>query len=252
MPIRILVVDEQAVYRVGLRELIAAKIPGVEVIEASSLVRVLSCELRSNTFDLVLVGADLSNSAALDTLKAAREALPATARFAIVSAADTRADILASLAAGFYGFISKRQSDTDILSAITDILSGRIYVPESLAELGEGDALSSRSYRETLPTLLTEADVLRLTKRQREVLSLLAQGLSNKEIARALAIAEATTKIHLAALLRALGVRNRTEAAYKAANLINSTELDCAGHRPRFNGSGASRFESCAPATLPT
>ena len=106
------------------------------MIEASSLVRVLSCELRSNTFDLVLVGADLSNSAALDTLKAAREALPATARFAIVSAADTRADILASLAAGFYGFISKRQSDTDILSAITDILSGRIYVPEFARRFG--------------------------------------------------------------------------------------------------------------------
>ena len=243
MPIQILVVDEQAVYRVGLRELIAAKIPRVEVIEASSLVRALSCELRSNTFDLVLLGADLSNSTALDTLKAAREALAAT-RFAIVSAAGTRADILASLAAGFHGFISKRQSDTDILSAITDILSGRIYVPESLAELGEGDVPSSRSYRETLPTILTEADVLKLTKRQREVLSLIARGLSNKEIARALAIAEATTKIHLAALLRALGVRNRTEAAFKAANLVNSTELDWAEPNPRFGGSGASALRS--------
>ena len=47
--------------------------------------------------------------------------------------------------------------------------------------------------------------------------------MSNKEIARALKIAEATTKIHMAALLRALGARNRTEAAYKAGNLINST-----------------------------
>ena len=108
--------------------------------------------------------------------------------------------------------------------------------------MGEGDAISSRSYRETLPTLLTKADVLKLTKRQREVLPLLARGLSNKEIARALAIAEATTKIHLAALLRALGVRNRTEAAYKAANLINSTELDCAGHRPPLQWIGRFSF----------
>ena len=228
MPIRILVVDEQAVYRVGLRELIAAKIPRVEVIEASSLVGALPCALRSNTFDLVLLGVDLSNSTSLDALKAAREALAAT-RFAIVSAAGTRADILASLAAGFHGFISKRQSDTDVLSAITDILSGRICVPASLAELGEGDALSSQSYRETLPTLLTEADIPKLTKRQREVLTLLARGLSNKEIARTLVIAEATTKIHLAALLRALGVRNRTEAAFKAADLVSSTELISAG-----------------------
>ena len=55
-----------------------------------------------------------------------------------------------------------------------------------------------------------------LTRRQREVLQLLTHGKSNKEIARALGIAEATTKIHMAALVRALGVRNRTEAAFKA------------------------------------
>jgi DNA-binding NarL/FixJ family response regulator len=76
-----------------------------------------------------------------------------------------------------------------------------------------------------LPALSTQADILKLTKRQREVLTLLARGLSNKEIARALAIAEATTKIHMAGLLRGLGVRNRTEAAFKAANLVSSTEL---------------------------
>ena len=56
----------------------------------------------------------------------------------------------------------------------------------------------------------------KLTPRQREVLRLLTQGMSNKEIARALKIAEATTKIHMAALLRTLGARDRTEAAYKA------------------------------------
>ena len=78
---------------------------------------------------------------------------------------------------------------------------------------------------EALTTLSTEANIANLTKRQREVLSLLAQGLSNKEIARTLAIAEATTKIHMSSLLRALGVRNRTEAAFKAAKLVNSTEL---------------------------
>src|SRR5271157_4454182 len=121
MPIR--VVDEQAVYRTGLRALIAAKVPFVEVFEASSLAQALSCELRNNMFDLVLVGAGLSNLKALDTLRAAQVALPATTRLAIVSASDTRADILAGLAAGLYGYISKQQSDTEILVAIGDILA---------------------------------------------------------------------------------------------------------------------------------
>jgi DNA-binding NarL/FixJ family response regulator len=237
---RILVLDEHTVYRTGLCSLICARVPCVEVIEANSLVQGLS-QLRNSIFDLVLVG--LSSFGPLNPLKAACEASPAT-RFAIISSSDTRTDILASLAAGFHGFISKHQSDTDILAAITDILSGRIYVPSSLAsslaEVGNG------ARRATLPTLSTGADALKLTKRQREVLSLLARGRSNKEIARALEIAEATTKIHMAALLRALGVRNRTEAAFKAGNLINSTELACAEgsrntdtlatFRPRFGG----------------
>lgn len=60
-----------------------------------------------------------------------------------------------------------------------------------------------------------------MTPRQRDVLSLLTSGKSNKEIARILGIAEATTKIHLTALLRALGVHNRTEAAFKAGTLAS-------------------------------
>jgi DNA-binding NarL/FixJ family response regulator len=223
---RILVFDEQTVYRAGLRSLISGEFPRAEVIEASNLRQALD-HIRNSTIDLVLVGTGRSSLTALDSLTLAREASPAT-RFAIVSASDTRADILATLAAGFHGFISKDQADTEILAAITGILVGRIYVPASFAKIGDGDALSSRFDREALPTLSTEADVFKLTKRQREVLTLLARGLSNKEIARALDIAEATTKIHMAALLRAPGVRNRTEAAFKAANLAPSTELDFA------------------------
>jgi DNA-binding NarL/FixJ family response regulator len=223
---RILVFDGQSIYRTGLRGLINAEMPCAEVIEANNPNEALA-QIRAGAFDLTLVGTDRARSGLLDFLKLAREAAPGT-RFAVMSASDTRADILATLAAGFHGFISKHQSDTDILSAITEVLSGRIYVPRSLAELGQGDVPSSRSYRETLPAILTEADVLKLTKRQREVLTLLARGLSNKEIARILAIAEATTKIHMAALLRALGARNRTEAAFPA-DLDSSTELISAG-----------------------
>jgi DNA-binding NarL/FixJ family response regulator len=140
--------------------------------------------------------------------------------------------MLAALAAGLHGFISKHQSDAEIIAAINDILSGRIYVPCSLVEAGDREASVSQGNREAAPFLSTEADLSMLTKRQREVLQLLARGMSNKEIARVLKIAEATTKIHMAALLRALGARNRTEAAYKAGNLINSTGLADAEGRP--------------------
>lgn len=223
MPIQILIIDEQAVFRTGLRELIAAKIPGVDVLEASSLAQAVSCD-QTNSFDLVLVGAGRSNSEAFDTLTAARKALP-TIRFAIISAADTREDILASLAAGSHGFISKRQTDSEITAAISDILAGRIYVPCFFAQV---DDKASRGDKVGEFPASTEVDLSQLTKRQREVLQLLVQGMSNKEIARVLKIAEATTKIHMAALIHAFGVRNRTEAAFKAASLVRVTQSDSA------------------------
>lgn len=209
---RFLVCDGQSVYRTGLRSLIRTEMPRAEVIEANNPSEALG-QIGASAFDLVLAGTDRSGVEQYNFLKATREATPST-RFAIVSASDTRADILAALAAGFHGFISKQQPDAEILAAITYILSGRIYVPTTLTEVGNDEVRSSQFDREALPTM--EADVLKLTKRQREVLSLLARGLSNKEIARTLEIAEATIKIHMAALLRALKVRNRTEAAFKA------------------------------------
>jgi len=217
---RILLFDEQSVYRAGLRSLISSNMPRAEVVEANSLNEALS-QIPNDAFNLVILGVNLP-SLLLGFLTDAREASPST-QFAIISASDARADILATLAAGSHGFISKRQSDADIIDAIACLLSGRTYVPRSLAEAGDHEASARRGDREAAPSLSTEADLSKLTKRQREVLQLLARGMSNKEIARALKIAEATTKIHMAALLRALGARNRTEAAYKAGHLVDPT-----------------------------
>jgi DNA-binding NarL/FixJ family response regulator len=233
---RILVFDDHGVYRRGLCNLIGARIAHAEVIEVDSLTEALS-QLGSDAFDLVLAGVNLSSLGQPDFLKAARETAPAT-RFAILSATDARADILATLAAGYHGFISKRQPDTDILSAITDILSGRIYVPRSLAEAGGAESRSRRSGGGAVNAASSKGELVGLTNRQSEVLSLLACGKSNKEIARALDIAEATTKIHMAGLLRALGVRNRTEAAYKAGKLVDRSGVPVPLH-PTVRGSAA-------------
>jgi DNA-binding NarL/FixJ family response regulator len=224
--LRIFVIDSHKVYRTGLRSVIADRMPGTEIFEADSLNRGLS-ELRFiDTFDLVLIDLDFSTFRSLQLLKPAFAASPNT-RFAVISASDTRQNILAGLAAGFHGFISKHQFDDDILQAIKDIASGRIYVPPSLARAEHTDArgdINGDARPEMPPAIESDAEFLKLTPRQREVLSHLALGMSNKEIARALHIAEATTKIHAAALLRTLGARNRTEAAFKAGRLVKSLD----------------------------
>jgi DNA-binding NarL/FixJ family response regulator len=210
-------------YRAGLRTFLADRMPSAEILDSSDLVQGLSKTLIKDSIHLILMDMDPSSYHSLEVLKQAFDIASQT-RFAVISELDARANILASLAAGFHGFISKHQFDDDILNAIRDIMSGRIYVPPLLARAEQPNAQVDPIEKEALPSISldSDADLLRLTPRQREVLSYLALGMSNKEIARALHIAEATTKVHAAALLRALRARNRTEAAFKAGRLIQS------------------------------
>ena len=241
---RILLVDACSIYRKGLRSVIESTIAHAEVLEASSLSQALSL-IKTERYALILVDFEISRFQSLAPLKKASEASPAT-RWAIISATDTRTDILASLTAGFHGFISKNQSDDQVLDAINDLLSGRIYVPSSLAENDIGDGFA-RSLNDDAPLISGEAECLMLSGRQREVLFLLARGMSNKEIAQALQIAESTSKIHTAAVLRALGVRNRTEAAIKAMKLtrmVNAT--DCSSIVEEEAGIRKQIYASCA------
>lgn len=204
---RILIVDDHLMYRKALRSAIESHIAKAHVLEADDLDDACKRLDPDGCIDLSLI--DLSSSdISFETLHGLHECYPKT-RLAAMMALATRADIMRSLDAGLYGFVSKSQSDGEILGAIKDILSGRVYVPASLIELGERTGSGAQSPR------LNRAEALsdKLTPRQREVFAMLSRGMSNKEIARALRIAEGTTKIHASGVLRALGVRNRTEAA---------------------------------------
>jgi DNA-binding NarL/FixJ family response regulator len=207
----ILVIDEHRVYRSGIRGLIEERVRLSRVVECSEFEGFAA----DQHYDLILIDSGCLSHRLLDRLKTVHELSPDT-RFAILSTSNTRADVLNCLSAGFHGFVHKLQSDEDLLTAITDLLSGRIYVPRWLAD---GDVEGP----EVPPSVDTRAEILRLTRRQNEILPLIAQGMSNKEIASHLNIAEGTTKIHTAALLHALGARNRTEAAFIAAKLVGSS-----------------------------
>ncbi|WP_114240882.1 response regulator transcription factor [Dyella sp. C9] len=123
------------------------------------------------------------------------------------------------LAMGVQGFIPKAYSPDVMLSAVRLVLSGGIYVPPLLLqERGDGAATAAVATAASAPPPATPGDSLEerlrklLTERQIDVLRLLSQGKPNKLIARDLGISEGTVKIHLAAIFRALNVRNRVEA----------------------------------------
>jgi DNA-binding NarL/FixJ family response regulator len=217
---RILIVDDHFMYRKALRGALESHIAKTQVLEADNLESAWKRLDPDGCIDLGLV--DLSTvGVSFEALRGLHECYPKT-RFAAMMALAMRADIMRSLDAGLYGFVSKSQSDSEILGAIKDMLSGRVYVPVSLTKVGERtmNGSGARIYHSNPPRDGTEALPDKLTPRQREVLALLARGMSNKEIARALKIAEGTTKIHASGVLRVLGVRNRTEAAVIAKVLL--------------------------------
>jgi DNA-binding NarL/FixJ family response regulator len=223
---RILIADDHGLYRKGLRSTLEAALPVLEICEAHCLDEALIAIEADDCFDLVLIDLYMPGVLSFDSLRAARECYPKL-RFMVISASDARDDVLASLGAGLHGFVSKLQPDSEIVAAVEQVLDGAIYVPPWLAQ-----ARFFESGRSGLQTHLKAQDSLaRLTPRQRDVLPLLAQGMSNKEIARALKIAEATTKIHAAALCRVLGVRNRTEAAVAARQLLQTKRESHPNHR---------------------
>jgi len=216
---RILVADDHGLYRKGLKNALESAFAGARILEADSFEATL-VEIESKScLDLVLLDLNMRGRVSFQRLRMARQSHPET-RFLVISASDARSDILNSLAAGAHGFVSKLQPEHEIVGAVGQVLSGCVYVPPWLAEVtgsayirvDGAPASPGQDYAETFG---------RFTPRQKDVLPLLAKGLSNKQIARALNISEATTKIHVAGLCRVLGVRNRTEAAWATRTLVD-------------------------------
>lgn len=226
---RVLIVDSHGVYRRGLRTALESVLPDTRVLEAGTLEIALKELDPDGSLDLVLVDVDAPGRV-LESLHRLRRAYPKT-RIVAVSATFNRKSILQSLDSGLYGFIAKSQPDDEIFSAIKDVLSGRIYVPLMLSQVDAPALCAGTMFNHDTAgaspapgTFLNGEQETpkrqRLTPRQREILPLLAKGMSNKEIARVLKITEGTTKIHTSGLLRVLGVRNRTEAAAAARDYL--------------------------------
>ena len=125
----------------------------------------------------------------------------------VLSASDAREDILEALEAGVHGYIVKSERTDPLIERLRYVLSGEIYVPPALAER---PAHPVEKVEVRKPGALP---IETLSDRQRQVLKGVVEGMSNKEIARSLALSEGTVKMHLAALFRALGASNRAHAA---------------------------------------
>ena len=220
-PTKVLIADDHAIVRQALRQLLAdeqlgfgAKAPDLHFAEVESLDGTLEA-LAGDGADLLLIDLSMPGMSGPHSLRALREAYPAT-KIVVVSGREERAIMLDCLAAGVHGFVPKSLATEQIVAAIERILAGGVYVPAEITNLAESPPVAAPESRGSLPP---SPDVSRFTKRQRDVLQLLAQGRSTKEIARALALGEGTVKVHLAAIYRVLNARSRGEAVALASKL---------------------------------
>ena len=222
-----LIADDDEFFRAAVRAILTSSMGFADVVEAASFDEAVEClgdgekgaAISLAVFDLSMPG--ISNPA---NLRSVRETIP-NLPIIVASASERRCDIINSLDAGVHGYVPKRLGIEELERAIRIVLSGDVYVPILLTDVSRIDAEPSPEPARTndLPRPVTPR-APDLTPRQRDVLSLIVKGKSNKEIARALGLAEGTVRVHMTSMFRSLGVANRTAAAVAGSMLLADTE----------------------------
>lgn len=206
MTVRIIIVDDHQLAREGLKAVLSDD--GFAVIgEAAS--GEAAVELAAALVpDVVLM--DVRLGAGIDGLEATRRiaALGLPSKVVMLSLHEMPAYVREALAAGACGYVLKDASIEELRGAVSQVMAGQSVVP-----LG----LINAALRSGAPGTAQSDPVAVLTGREREVLGLVARGLTNKEIARELAVSPATVKAHVERIIAKLGVSDRTQAAVLVA-----------------------------------
>jgi DNA-binding NarL/FixJ family response regulator len=227
---KIVTVDDHALIREGLKAILMSTDERPAVVEAADGGGLRQQLAAHPDIDLILLDVQLPDCDGLALLEELARTHPQVP--VIVLSAEHEAEtITRALHMGAAGFVPKTSINKVLISAIRLVLAGGIYVPPEAVLQGrsisrpEGAAVP-RADRETvavLPEVRThhrsDRPLSTLTERQWEVLWLLLEGLSNKQICRALDLAEATVKVHVRAILRELGARSRAEAIVVASRI---------------------------------
>ena len=211
---KFLLVDDHVLIRDALRGVLKEWKRHVSVLEAENCRQAEGLVEEHADVEVVLLDLNLPDGDGFSLLAQLREHYPYIS-LVVLSASNDRDNIVRALDLGAVGFIPKSAQPAVIVGALELVLSGGIYIPP---EILVHDALplpNPKAKPGTDRPRASPADC-GLTKRQFEVLVLMMQGKSNKTICRVLKLAEPTVKNHVAAILKALGVKNRTEAAMTA------------------------------------
>jgi DNA-binding NarL/FixJ family response regulator len=202
---RVLVVDAQAVTRAGLRRLLEGSQDITVVGEATDGVQAVSETIELGP-KVVIMDALLPNGQSLEALRQIKQLNPDT-HVLLLSSLDREDYLFETLRAGADGYVLKDIAANELAQAVRTVARGEVLVQPQIA-----GRLISRFGKQSQGNIAHEA----LTAREQQVLSLLARGLRNKEIAARLIVSERTVNFHLANIYQKLNVSGRTEALSKA------------------------------------
>jgi DNA-binding NarL/FixJ family response regulator len=219
----VIIADDHPLFRDALKQTLSSSLPGITMTEVGSVEKLLEALAANPNVDLVLLdlkmpgekgAASLSGLTGLMYLRSQHPGIPV----AIVSASDNPSMIRRCVNLGAAAFISKSLPVQEIRQAVKNVLEGGAWFPAEAEEDAGTDDLGELAAR-----------LATLTPQQVRVLSMLGQGLLNKQIAFELSVSEATVKAHVSAILQKLGVDSRTQAVI-AVNRISA--IDGHGDEP--------------------
>lgn len=202
---QVLIADDDDLMRAGLIELLTAD-PLIDIVGQASTGREAVERTRLLAPDVVLMDVRMPD---LDGISATREltqAAPDT-RVLILTTFEQDDYIFGALRAGASGFLLKRTRPEELITAVHTIASGDSLLSPSIAR-----RVIDRMAQQPTPNFAGQAKLDGLTPREREVLELVARGMSNREVAAALVVQESTIRSHVKSILMKLGLRDRIQA----------------------------------------
>ena len=210
---RILIVDDHALVRRGMNYVVKEGFPDADVEEAESSAAALEYLRKGQKVDLALVDVRMPDLDGLELLRAIKADWP-DVPVIMLSTYENAPYVKRALSDGAAGYLLKDATPEDLSQAINVAMSGsgNVLSPRVIQNLFEDQQSGGDSHN-------GRRNEYSLTQRENDILALLAEGRSNRDIAGALFLSEKTVKAHLAAIFRKLGVTNRTQAAMMAVQM---------------------------------
>lgn len=207
LSVQVVVVDDHPLFRKGLVQLLKES-PGFRVLADFDRASDFLDELENIPADLLLLDLQMPGVSGLDVLRRIK-AINDELRVVMITASDDSNHLLSAISAGADGYLMKDTAPDDMIRQLSAVMNGQVALnPAGVSMLAEGlrNQASDSSVQEN-----SDSDGSELTLREQQTLKLIAQGMSNKLIARELGISDGTVKVYVKNLLRKLNLHSRLE-----------------------------------------